>query len=115
MYLKYHCVYYCSKFLVILYARSDSWLAKDNLDFEHGSDKKLPYWEYQSNLYSAVENSYAVILLTAWDEYKTIDWERVSSIVKSPFWIFDTRLILDTKNLKDFGLNIWQLGIGNNN
>ena len=49
------------------------------------------------------------------DEYKTIDWGRVPLIVKSPFWVFDTRLILDTKNLEDLGLNIWQLGIGNNN
>ena len=85
------------------------------VDVKFRFDKNEPYWEYQSNLYKAVENSHAVILLTAWDEYKTIDWGRVSLSVKSPFWVFDTRLILDTKNLKDLGLNFWQLGIGNNN
>ena len=90
-------------------------LAIDSFDFGQGVDKNAPYWEYQSNLYKAVENSHAVILLTAWDEYKTIDWGRVSLSVKSPFWVFDTRLIIDTKNLKDLGLNFWQLGIGNNN
>ena len=89
-------------------------LALDSFDFEQGFDKNAPYWEYQSNLYKAVEKSHAVILLTAWDEYKSIDWRSVSLSVKSPFWVFDTRLILNTKNLKDLGLNLWQLGIGNN-
>ena len=51
-------------------------------------------------------------MLTEWDEYKNIDWGTVSLNVKSPFWVFDTRSILDTKNLKDLGLNIWQLGLG---
>ena len=90
-------------------------LINDDFDFKNGQDKNVPYWEYQSNLYRAIENSYAVILLTAWDEYKTIDWGSVSLNVKSPFWVFDTRSILDTKNLQDLGLNIWQLGCGNNN
>ena len=90
-------------------------LALDSFDFGKGFNRNEPYWEYQSNLYKAIENSHAVILLTAWDEYKTIDWGRVSSSFKFPFWVFDTRLILDIKNLKDLGLNYWQLGIGKNN
>ena len=52
-------------------------LAIDSFDFGPGEDKNPPYWEYQSNLYKEVENSHAVILLTAWDEYKTIDWESI--------------------------------------
>ena len=90
-------------------------LAIDIFVSGNGFDKNIPNWEYQSNLYKAIENSHAVILLTSWEEYKTIDWGRVSLTVKSPFWVFDTRLILDTKNLEGLGLNIWQLGIGNNN
>ena len=53
--------------------------------------------------------------LTAWDEYKNIDWGRISLSVKSPFWVFDTRSILDIKSIQDLGFNIWQLGFGNNN
>ena len=50
---------------------------------EEPADKNPPYWN-QSNLYKAVENSHAVILLTAWDEYKTIDWGNIIKC-KSPF------------------------------
>lgn len=73
-----------------------------------------PNWEFQTNLYNAVENSHAVILLTEWEEYRSIDWERVSTTVNSPFWVFDTRLILNVNKIKDLKLNIWQLGFGNN-
>ena len=69
---------------------------------------------YQSNLYNAIENADAAIFLTEWEAYKQIDWVRVSSKVKSPFWVFDTRSILKAEDIKDLGLNIWQLGNGNN-
>ncbi len=71
-------------------------------------------WEFQSNLYDAINNADAVILLTEWEDYKSIDWSRVSANVKSPFWIFDTRMILEVSKIKELGLNIWQLGIGIN-
>ena len=71
-------------------------------------------WEFQSDLYNAIANSHAVIILTSWDSYKNIDWIRVSSNVENPFWIFDTRSILSNDEIKNVGLNIWQLGNGNN-
>ena len=88
-------------------------LKKDSFVYRINTNK--PCWEYQSNLYSAVENSHAVVILTSWDEYKSIDWGRVSLSAKSPFWVFDTRAILDIKSVEDLGFNIWQLGFGNNN
>jgi len=88
-------------------------LKKDSLVYRFNTNK--PCWEYQSNLYSAIENSHAVVILTAWDEYKAIDWGRVSLSVKSPFWVFDTRAVLDIQSVEDLGFNIWQLGFGNNN
>ena len=45
--------------------------------------------------------------------YNDINWEWVSENVNRPFWIFDTRSILQDKNIKNLGLNIWQLGNSN--
>ena len=70
-------------------------------------------WEYQTDLYDAIRNSDAVILLTEWEIYENIDWKFVSVNVKKPFWIFDTRSIIKDKKIKDLGLNIWQLGNSN--
>ncbi len=72
-------------------------------------------WEYQSNLYDSIKNSDALVLLTEWEIYENIDWEWVSKNVKKPFWVFDTRLILKDKKIKDLGINIWQLGNSNSN
>ena len=33
---------------------------------------------------------------------------------KQPFWVFDTRLVIDPIEFKDLGINLWQLGYGNN-
>ena len=80
-----------------------------NNNFELNKSK----WEYQSNLYDSIKNSDAVILLTEWETYENIDWKWVSSNVKTPFWVFDTRSILNDKKIKEFGINIWQLGNSN--
>tara|TARA_Y100001933_G_scaffold67732_1_gene68249 strand:- start:240 stop:1652 length:1413 start_codon:yes stop_codon:yes gene_type:complete len=69
-------------------------------------------WEYQIDIYEAIKNSDAAIFITEWELYKNLDWARISRIVKKPFWIFDTRSILDYCSIKKVGLNIWQLGHG---
>ena len=74
-----------------------------------------PNLEFQPNLYDAIKNADAVVLLTEWEVYKNIDWELVSQNVRKPFWIFDTRSLLKDKNIHNLGLNIWQLGNGSLN
>ena len=85
-------------------------LFENNQIFGENFELNKNRWDYQSNLYEAINNADAVILLTEWEIYKNIDWERVSSNVKKPFWVFDTRFILQEKKLKELGINIWQLG-----
>ena len=80
-------------------------------DFLQQSNNK---WNFESNLYCALENADSVIIITEWQSYKEIDWERVSLNVKTPFWIFDIRSILNCDQVRKYGLNIWQLGNGNN-
>ena len=71
-------------------------------------------WNFQKNVYSAIENSEALIILTEWETYKNLDWQKISQIVKKPFWVFDTRSIFNYREVKKYGLNIWQLGNGDN-
>ncbi len=71
-------------------------------------------WAYKKDVYSVFEDAHAVILMTEWSIYKTLDWEKILPVVKKPFWVFDTRLILNPNEIKNLGLNIWQLGNGMN-
>ena len=70
-------------------------------------------WQKGDDLVASFQDADAVILLTEWEVYENIDWKAVSLNVKTPFWIFDTRSIVKDKNIKDLGLNIWQLGNSN--
>ena len=52
------------------------------------------------------------MILTEWKEYSNMDWDVVSKLMRKPAWIFDTRSILDMNEVKENGINIWQVGCG---
>ena len=69
-------------------------------------------WNFTRDLRIAAKNSDAIVILTEWDEYKNIDWLEISSLMRKPNWIFDTRRVLNAKMLRKSDINIWQLGEG---
>ena len=40
------------------------------------------------------------------------DWTKIAPQMRKPAWIFDTRSILDMDEVKENGINIWQVGCG---
>ena len=58
------------------------------------------------------ENLDAVIVLTEWNIYSNIEWEKVSKKMRSPGWVFDSRLIVDEERVKSSGLSFWRVGVG---
>ena len=66
------------------------------------------YWF--SKISDAVRDSVAIVLATEWEEYTKLDWEKISRLMKNPGWVFDTRQILNRKEINNNGLNYWGLG-----
>merc|ERR1712138_179082 len=62
------------------------------------------------NPYSALEDSHALIVCTEWDEFKTMDFERIYKGMLKPAFVFDGRLILDHQALKSIGFNVYVIG-----
>ncbi len=62
--------------------------------------------------YSATEGAHAVAVLTEWDEFKTIVFERVYAKMMKPASIFDGRNILDLKKLRAIGFKASGIGKG---
>ena len=85
-------------------------IAKDlNLNCrEKGKDKGS--WEFCNSLEESAYNSHAILVLTEWDEFKNIDWEKIYKIMKKPCWLFDTRFCTTSKTLLKIGFNYWSLG-----
>jgi UDPglucose 6-dehydrogenase len=52
----------------------------------------LPQIEYAKTPYDAAQDSEALLIATEWEEFKTLDWDRVRDIMDRP-------LIIDGRNI----------------
>ncbi len=62
------------------------------------------------NAYSAAEQSYAVAILTEWDEFKTLDWTQIYHSMIRPAAIFDGRNVLSAISIKAIGFQYFAIG-----
>ena len=58
--------------------------------------------EYFDNLYAAIENVDGIVIMTEWNEFRSMDLQRIKNIMKGNI-IFDTRNILDMNELSSLG------------
>ncbi len=72
----------------------------------------LGNWSYCKKIIDTFEGADAVLVLTEWDQFKDLNWENLSKLMRHPSWVFDTRGIVDTVEAKSCGLNVWQVGNG---
>ena len=75
--------------------------------------EKDGYWYSSNSIDKSAKGCDALVVMTEWDEFKLINWEHISKIMRSPAWVFDTRSIINRDNVKKYGLNIWSIGCGN--
>ena len=67
-------------------------------------------WEFCNSIKESAMDSHAILILTEWDEFKKINWLKLSKIMQKPCWIFDTRFCSNKKDALDAGFNYWSLG-----
>ena len=60
--------------------------------------------------YEAASGSHAVAIVTEWDVYKTLDYEKIFNSMKKPAFIFDGRNIVDHEALFKIGFNVYAIG-----
>ena len=71
-------------------------------------------WNFDKDIYKAARNADAIIIVTEWKEYENLNWNEISTLMRKPAWVFDTRKIISQKDLKNLGINYWQVGSSNN-
>ena len=64
---------------------------------------------YSETSYGALQDADALILLTEWNEFRTPDFARIKSLLKTPV-IFDGRNQYNSFNLEDSGFKYYQIG-----
>ena len=86
----------------------------DDLNIKKGSqESKHPdHCIVAKDPYVAAEGSHAIAVLTEWDEFKDLDYERIFQSMLKPAFIFDGRNILDLEKLQSIGFEVFGIGKG---
>ena len=60
--------------------------------------------------YKATEGTHAILVMTEWDMFKTLDYQRIYDQMQKPAFVFDGRNILDHSKLKEIGFQVYAIG-----
>ncbi len=63
-----------------------------------------------NDAYTAASGAHAIAVLTEWDEFKSLDFEKVLANMHRPAFLFDGRNILDQAQLQSLGFEIRGIG-----
>lgn len=61
--------------------------------------------------YEAALDANAIAVMTEWEDFRHLDYDRIYKSMKKPAFIFDGRNILDHKKLYEIGFNVYPLGM----
>jgi len=62
------------------------------------------------DVYEATKNAHGICVLTEWDEFKTIDYQRIFDSMEKPAFVFDGRNVLNVDKLKKIGFIVYSIG-----
>jgi UDPglucose 6-dehydrogenase len=65
---------------------------------------------YEPDPYRALDGAHAIAVITEWDAFQSLDYERVFAGMHKPAFVFDGRNILDHDRLFQIGFNVFPLG-----
>lgn len=66
--------------------------------------------KYVEDPYEAVAGSYAIAIMTEWDLYKDLNYEKIYNSMIKPAFFFDGRNIVDHQRLFEIGFNVFPIG-----
>jgi UDPglucose 6-dehydrogenase len=78
--------------------------AKIDLASAHGD------LEYIENPYEAARGAHAIALMTEWQLFRGLDWEKIYQSMEKPAFLFDGRNLLNHPQLFEMGFNVYPLG-----
>lgn len=60
--------------------------------------------------YEACIDAYAVAVITEWEEFRNLDFEKIFNKMRKPACVFDGRSILDVGKLRNIGFEVYAIG-----
>jgi UDPglucose 6-dehydrogenase len=70
---------------------------------------QFPQVDLGKDVYETAKDAEALVLATEWEEFKTLDWERIRDTMARPL-IFDARNLLKPATMKAMGFEYYSIG-----
>lgn len=64
----------------------------------------------ESDVYAAATDAHALVVITEWDEFRALDFERLYKRMKKPAFAFDGRNILPRELMRSIGFEVHTIG-----
>ena len=66
--------------------------------------------DYVEDPYEAAKGAHCIALMTAWEQYRSLDYKKIFDSMEKPAFIFDGRNHLDHQKLHEIGFNVFPIG-----
>ncbi|CAA0830019.1 UDP-glucose 6-dehydrogenase 2 [Striga hermonthica] len=80
-------------------------LSMKNFDLDH-----LQAMNKVRDAYEATKDAHAVCILTEWNEFKELDFQRIYDNMQKPAFVFDGRNMVDASKLREIGFIVYSIG-----
>merc|ERR1711933_444136 len=67
---------------------------------------------FEKSAHEACDGAHALVVLTEWDEFKTLPYHEFYAMMLKPAFLFDGRGILNHRALEDTGFEVHAIGKG---
>ena len=84
-----------------------------DLNIQSSNNESKSSWNTAKSIIEAARGSDAIVVLTDWNQFKYVNWEEVSSVMRPPSWLIDTRNVVNHEYAISSGLKVWRIGIDN--
>lgn len=75
------------------------------------TEEMTKHIEFMSSPLLAAKDSSALIILTEWDEFRSLDYASLFEQMSKPAFVFDCRGVTDQEQLKTIGFKVYKLGV----
>ena len=67
------------------------------------SDKNEAQLSVSQDVYEACKNAHAIAIMTEWDIFRDLDWQKIYDNMLKPAFVFDGRNVLDNNKMTAIG------------
>ncbi|WP_322820899.1 UDP-glucose/GDP-mannose dehydrogenase family protein [Chloroflexus sp.] len=75
------------------------------------AEELLPTVTFTATAYDVAKDADALLLVTEWNEFKQLDWQRIKRYMRQPV-VIDGRNLYDPREMRNLGFTYWGVGRG---